>query len=74
MSSRAFSSRKIGITDSQGTARRVLEFTDDLTHPSAIPPLSPPELDDDSEAATLSIHHLAMTLSPHPLFEEANEI
>lgn len=51
-SSRAFSSRKIGITDSQGTARRVLEFTDDSTHPSAIPPLSPPELDDDSEAAT----------------------
>lgn len=42
----AITSRKIGkIIDSQATARRVLGFTDDASHPSAIPPLSPPGLD-----------------------------
>ncbi|EXB93957.1 hypothetical protein L484_015502 [Morus notabilis] len=46
-SDRAFSSRRVGKIDSKATtARRVLEFTDDSTHPSAIPPRSPPELED----------------------------
>ncbi|PON64546.1 Glycosyltransferase-like [Trema orientale] len=42
----SFSSRKIGKIDSQSTVRRVLEFTDDSTHPLAVPPLSPPALKD----------------------------
>ncbi|PQQ07660.1 glycosyltransferase-like [Prunus yedoensis var. nudiflora] len=43
----AITSRKIGkIIDSQATARRVLGFTDDASQPSAIPPLSPPGVDD----------------------------
>ncbi|KAK2651948.1 hypothetical protein Ddye_011804 [Dipteronia dyeriana] len=41
------SSRKIGDkSKSQATARRVLEFIDDNTYSSAIPPQSPPGLDD----------------------------
>ncbi|KAM2227425.1 hypothetical protein ACFXTI_014231 [Malus domestica] len=44
----AITSRKIGkLIDSQATARRVLEFTDDASHPLAVPPLSPPGLDED---------------------------
>ncbi|XP_068341092.1 glycosyltransferase-like At3g57200 [Pyrus communis] len=44
----AINSRKIGkLLDSQATARRVLEFIDDASHPLAIPPLSPPGLDED---------------------------
>ena len=45
-SGRAFTSRKTGKIDPQATTRRVLEFTDDSTHSSAIPPLSPPESED----------------------------
>lgn len=46
-SDRAFSSRRVGKIDFKATtARRVLEFTDDSIHPSAIPPRSPPELED----------------------------
>ncbi|KAG6596955.1 Glycosyltransferase-like protein, partial [Cucurbita argyrosperma subsp. sororia] len=48
--SRVISSRKIGINrggDSQAAARRVLEFLDDLSDLSAMPPLSPPSLDND---------------------------
>ncbi|KAM1079661.1 hypothetical protein EV1_014280 [Malus domestica] len=44
----AITSRKIGkLIDSQATARRVLEFTDDASHLLAVPPLSPPGLDED---------------------------
>ncbi|TQD69044.1 hypothetical protein C1H46_045423 [Malus baccata] len=44
----AINSRKIGkLLDSQATARRVLELIDDASRPSAIPPLSPPGLDED---------------------------
>lgn len=41
-----FSSRKVGNRDLQTIARRMLEFTDNSTHSLAIPPLSPPSLDD----------------------------
>lgn len=43
------SSRKVGINrgDSQATARKVLEIVDNLSDLSAIPPLSPPSLDED---------------------------
>lgn len=45
----AITSRKIGKTfDSQATARRVLEFSGDTSHPLAVAPLSPPGLDDFS--------------------------
>ncbi|XVE90859.1 hypothetical protein DITRI_Ditri20bG0110100 [Diplodiscus trichospermus] len=40
------SSRKIGVKESQATARRILEITEKLSFNSAIPPISPPDLDD----------------------------
>ena len=40
------SSRKIGVKESQATARRILEIADKFSYDSAIPPLSPPVLDD----------------------------
>ncbi|GKV41653.1 hypothetical protein SLEP1_g49153 [Rubroshorea leprosula] len=45
--SKIVSSRKIGnIEESQATARRILEITDKVFNDSAIPPLSPPGMDD----------------------------
>lgn len=43
------SSRKVGINsgDFQATARKILEIVDNLSDLSAIPPLSPPSLDED---------------------------
>lgn len=47
IASGVISSRKIGNSgESQATARKVLEITEDDSHPSAIPPLSPPGLHD----------------------------
>ncbi|KAL9233803.1 hypothetical protein vseg_008752 [Gypsophila vaccaria] len=41
------SSRKVGkTTDFQATVRKVLEVEDDVVHEPAVPPLSPPGLDD----------------------------
>ncbi|XVF56227.1 hypothetical protein PTKIN_Ptkin06aG0101800 [Pterospermum kingtungense] len=40
------SSRKIGVKESQATARRMLEITNEFSYDPAIPPLSPPVLDD----------------------------
>ena len=40
------SSRKIGVKESQATSRRILEIPDKFSSDSAIPPLSPPVLDD----------------------------
>lgn len=45
-STNSFNSRKIGKSDVQATVKTVLEFTDNLTHPLAIPPLSPPTFED----------------------------
>lgn len=46
-SERVTSSRKIGkTTESQATARRVLEVSDEAIHEPAVPPLSPPGVDD----------------------------
>ncbi|GMI82247.1 hypothetical protein like AT3G57200 [Hibiscus trionum] len=41
-----FSARKIGIKESQATARRILEINDKFSGDPAIPPLSPPVPDD----------------------------
>ncbi|KAK9682490.1 hypothetical protein RND81_10G077200 [Saponaria officinalis] len=42
------SSRKVGkTTDFQATARKVLEVADEVVHEAAVPPLSPPGVDDD---------------------------
>ena len=47
IASGVISSRKIGNSgESQATARKVLEITEDDSHPLAIPPLSPPGLHD----------------------------
>ncbi|GMJ02342.1 KOBITO, ABA INSENSITIVE 8, ELONGATION DEFECTIVE 1 [Hibiscus trionum] len=43
---RVFSDRKIGIKESQATARRILEINDKFSGDPAIPPLSPPVPDD----------------------------
>lgn len=40
------SSRKIGVKETTATARRILEIPNETSYNSAIPPLSPPILDD----------------------------
>ena len=46
MSDKGFSSRKIGKIDTQVNGRRLFEFTNDSAQTLAIPPLSPPSIED----------------------------
>lgn len=55
--SEIISSRRVGHNrESQATARRFLQIADDVSFPSAIPPLSPPGLEDIHLEDLITLH------------------